>query len=246
MGIQIIQKENQAFGSFNQGEIVENKPIGFPQDGGQTKTYSTLFYWAHATSKKGSTIGLHPHKGFEIVTYVIEGKIKHYDTKTDQWTTLEQGSFQVIKSGSGIAHSEELCDNSAIFQIWFDPDISKSLYNDAKYNDYKSSDLPVKTNGQINMKTIVGKNSPVKLDTPGISIREIELKENYTLPLESENTYSIYLIHGAVKLNNDPLNEDDFVIINNEKELKIECSSLSNLFIIESPKKPTYKTYTND
>lgn len=43
--IQVILKEDQASGAFNNGEILENKPIGFPQDGGQTKPYSNLFYW---------------------------------------------------------------------------------------------------------------------------------------------------------------------------------------------------------
>ena len=42
---------------------------------------SNLFYWAHATATKDSTIGLHPHKGFEILTYVLKGKIRHYDLK---------------------------------------------------------------------------------------------------------------------------------------------------------------------
>jgi len=42
--ISIFQKQNQASGSFNNGEILEKKPIGFPQDGGETKPYSNLFY----------------------------------------------------------------------------------------------------------------------------------------------------------------------------------------------------------
>jgi len=33
MSIQIINKESQAYGAFNGGEIVENKPIGFPREG---------------------------------------------------------------------------------------------------------------------------------------------------------------------------------------------------------------------
>ena len=48
MSISIYTKENQADGNFNYGEILEKKPIGFPQDGGKLKPYSNLFYWAHA------------------------------------------------------------------------------------------------------------------------------------------------------------------------------------------------------
>ena len=72
----------QASGNFNFGEILEKKPIGFPQDGGLLKPFSNLFYWAHAwTPGKRSTIGLHPHQGFEICTFVLKGSINHYDTQ---------------------------------------------------------------------------------------------------------------------------------------------------------------------
>ena len=70
MSVEIFTKEQQARGSFNNGEILEYKPIGFPQDGGFLKPYSNLFYWAHAwTPGEKSTIGLHPHQGFETVSY---------------------------------------------------------------------------------------------------------------------------------------------------------------------------------
>ena len=48
---------NQAYGEFNGGDIIENKPLGFPQDRGKLKPYSNLFYWAHASAKKDSIIG---------------------------------------------------------------------------------------------------------------------------------------------------------------------------------------------
>ena len=43
MGIIVYEKSDQASGSFNQGEILEKKPIGFPQDGGRLKPYSNIF-----------------------------------------------------------------------------------------------------------------------------------------------------------------------------------------------------------
>ena len=73
MSIQIINKESQAYGAFNGGEIVENKPIGFPIEEGPTKPYSSLFYLANAIAKVDSTIGLHPHEGFEIMSFVLKG-----------------------------------------------------------------------------------------------------------------------------------------------------------------------------
>ena len=117
MPVEIFKKNQQASGSFNNGEILENKPIGFPQDGGQLKPYSNLFYWAHAwTPDKKSTIGLHPHQGFEICSFVLKGNINHFDTKQNKWIPLKEGDVQIIRAGNGISHAEEIDDNSEILK----------------------------------------------------------------------------------------------------------------------------------
>ena len=245
MGIQIIKKNDQAFGSFNNGEIIENKPIGFPQDGGKTKPYSNLFYWAHASAKVGSTIGLHPHRGFEIVSYVLKGTIRHYDTKTDKWWSLDQGDLQVIKSGNGISHSEELKSNSVIFQIWFDPNISKSLYKEAEYKDYESSSFPLDHENNLSIKTIVGKNSPANLDTEGIHMEEIIIKENTERSINSKNTYSIYVLEGTCMMNDIQIEQDDFIKVQELNKLSFEVEMPVKIFAITSPKTPSYKSYYN-
>ena len=140
MPVEIFNRNQQANGSFNNGEILENKPIGFPQDGGQLKPYSNLFYWAHAwTPNKKSTIGLHPHQGFEICSFILKGNINHFDTKQNKWIPLKEGDVQIIRAGNGISHAEEVDYNSEIFQIWFDPNLSKTLSISPSYDDYKSN-----------------------------------------------------------------------------------------------------------
>ena len=48
--IEVYKKNEQAYGEFNNGEIIENKPIGFPGENNSLKAYSNLFYWAHASA----------------------------------------------------------------------------------------------------------------------------------------------------------------------------------------------------
>ena len=72
------------------------------------KPYSNLFYWAHAWSDKGSLIGEHPHKAFEILSFVLEGDIEHYDSKLRGWKPLQKGDVQIIRAGSGISHAEKI------------------------------------------------------------------------------------------------------------------------------------------
>lgn len=245
MSVKVVRHKDQAKGSFNNGAILENKPIGFPQDGGTQAAYSNLFYWAHAYTTKGSTIGLHPHRGFEIISYVLTGAIKHYDTKTDKWWDLSTGGLQVIKSGSGISHSEEITKDSSIFQIWLDPNLSKSLSKPAEYRDYTTKDFPIENNEYRAVKTIIGEGSTAHLDTEGIEIEEITLKNKYTKVLKPTNTYSIYILQGTLTLNNQQLHKNDFAIITEEEELRIEGEKDSKLFILSSPNTPSYKTYIN-
>ena len=79
-----------------------------------------MFYWAHAwTPGNKSTIGLHPHQGFEICNFVLNGNINHFDTKQNKWIPLSEGDVQIIRAGNGISHAEG-GNHSEIFQIWFD------------------------------------------------------------------------------------------------------------------------------
>ena len=80
MGISVYEKSDQASGSFNQGEILEKKPIGFPQDGGKLKPYSNIFYWAHAFDSLLSInflrISLLVSLSFEATKVLIEKDLK--------------------------------------------------------------------------------------------------------------------------------------------------------------------------
>ena len=243
--IQVIVKKDQANGAFNNGEILESKPIGFAQDGGQTKPYSNLFYWAHAwTTNKSSTIGLHPHQGFEICSFVLKGYINHFDNQLNSWIRLEEGDVQVIRSGNGISHSEEIGEKSEIFQIWFDPDISKTLLNDATYDDYKKDDFKIVESDNYTKKIIKGDSSPVKLISENITINELfynsgTFKHNLSLDLVS----SIFVIDGEGQFNNQIIKKGDFIVIEDEETLKIKSDSHIKLFEITSPKNLSYPTY---
>ena len=237
--IKIYPKKNQAYGEFNNGEIIENKPIGFPQDKGPVKPYSNLFYWAFAKADSESTIGLHPHKGFEIMSFVLNGSIDHYDTKINKWLTLKKGDVQLIKSGSGIYHSEKLHKHSSIFQIWFDPNIAKSINTPPQYQDFKSNNF--KFSG--NRKYYVGNNSPIKLDSENIQIFKLKTSKNTVFCVPETLMYSIYCLNNSFKLNNITIEKNDFIIINNEKIVSISVKTPIELFIISSNKFISYKTY---
>ncbi len=243
MSITVISKERQGIGAFNGGEIIENKPIGFPQDGGEGKPYSNLFYWAYAEAKKESTIGLHPHQGFEIMSFVLNGSIRHYDTKLKKWRSLNAGDAQIIRAGNGISHAEHMGKDSVMFQIWVDPDLNKTLQQAATYSDYKSEDFPVQSHNGYTIKTYSGQGAPLMMDTPGMAIKEIFFDSSFEFKIKNDKIYSIYVRKGNLKINESSAQQDDFIIVEDMEKLNIESDESGILFIIESLKKPNYQTY---
>lgn len=248
MSIRIIPKSQQGYGAFNGGEIVENKPIGFPQDQSSIRPYSNLFYWAHARAIVDSTIGLHPHQGFEICSFVLRGEIRHYDTKLREWRPLQAGDVQIIRAGNGISHSEWMGKDAEMFQIWFDPNLQATLSKPASYDDYRGADFPEKTLGAARIKTLVGEGSPFRMDTPGIEVLRIELAAGASLRLDAEQDkiYSTYLLEGNASINGEAMQQFDFALATKLATFELDAPLTDVvIFIIASPATPGYRTYAS-
>lgn len=239
MSIQIISKENQAYGVFNGGEIVENKPIGFPREGGPTKPYSSLFYWANAIAEVDSTIGLHPHQGFEIMSFILDGTIRHYDTKLKDWKELNIGDAQIIRAGNGISHAEHMNKNSRMFQIWVDPNLNKTMQQPASYSDYKASDIPTSSHGDVAKIHYAGDKGIMQLDTTNVQIEKWKLDGSYILS-DIKHILSIYVLTNDIMVNGNKAVKDDFIIVNGKSA---EFVGKAELFVISSARTLDYETY---
>ncbi len=239
MSIQIINKENQAYGAFNGGEIVENKPIGFPREGGHTKPYSSLFYWANAIAKADSTIGLHPHEGFEIMSFVIEGTIRHYDTQLKDWKELNVGDAQIIRAGNGISHAEHMAKDGRMFQIWVDPNLKKTMQQPASYNDYPAAEIPSSVQGDLKILHYAGDQGIMQLDTDNISIQRWELNGSHSIE-EINTIHSLYVLSGKISINGKDAKTDDFIIVEGEVA---QLTGEGELFVISTGQTLDYETY---
>ncbi len=244
MPITIITEKDQARGQFNGGAILEKKPIGFPREGGKLRPYSNIFYWADAWSENGSTIGEHPHKGFEIMSFVVKGRIEHYDNYYREWRPLSEGSAQIIRSGSGITHAEHLHAGSEMFQIWLDPDLQQTLNQPATYSDYPADAFPVEeTNGQT-IKTYKGEGAPLEMDTKGVTIKEITFaKGEHQLPVTNNTVLSCFVMDGTPNVDGQELEPGVFFTVQDEASFHLKVDDRARLFIIESPVELSYKTY---
>ncbi len=239
-----VPRNNQANGQSNAGKILEKKPIGFRQDDGLLRPYSNLFYWAHAWSETGSTINEHPHKGFEILTFVLRGEIEHYNNKIKNWKKLTVGDVQIIRAGNGIIHAEKMLPNSAMFQIWFDPNLERTMNRPASYDVYSSETFPINIQQGRSTKIFKGNMAPIEMKTENVSIKEISLSEKkHNIELLEKNVFSAFILEGKIVVDEQVMKQDDFFIVKNQNDFEIAVLIDCRLFVVETPLKPGYKTY---
>jgi redox-sensitive bicupin YhaK (pirin superfamily) len=192
-----LSPDQQGTGAFDGGRITEVKPIGFPHEPSGARRIGPLFYWAWATAKGYGKIGLHPHKGFEIMSYVLEGEIGHRDT-LGTLSRVKTGGAQVMQTGSGVSHEEEtLGDHTEFFQIWFEPDLQEAVRRSPTYREFHHGDFPVGTKDGVTTKSIIGDGGPVSLVAP-VTMQEISVSEGNQLvrTLTKGNSLAALVIAG--------------------------------------------------
>jgi hypothetical protein len=86
----------------------------------------------------------HPHRGFETITYMIQGRMRHRDS-VGNVGLLEPGSVQWMTAGRGVIHSEmpEQKDGAMEgFQLWLNLP-AKDKMREPWYRDISPADVPV-------------------------------------------------------------------------------------------------------
>ena len=86
----------------------------------------------------------HPHRGFETVTIMLDGRMRHHDS-VGNVGLLEPGSVQWMTAGRGIVHSEmpeQEAGRMAGFQLWLNL-AAKDKMTAPEYRDIPSAAVPV-------------------------------------------------------------------------------------------------------
>ncbi|MDR6552574.1 pirin family protein [Paenibacillus qinlingensis] len=165
MSMHIYSAGEQGVGAFDGGKFVEQRAISFPGEKTAVDRVGPLFYWAWGKASDVSEIGMHPHKAFEILTYVIDGLVEHRDS-LGSLETVTNGGAQVIQAGSGVHHSEAFRKaGSEAMQIWFEPHLSETVKKPATYHQYEHDQFPVHQQAGAALKTVIGAEAPIQLDT---------------------------------------------------------------------------------
>lgn len=122
----------------------------------------------------------HPHRGFETITYMLHGKMRHIDS-TGRESVLESGGIQRMTAGRGLVHSEMPEMEKGLmwgYQVWVNlPSANKMMQ--PSYEDTPSDKIPrvVMEYGQVKVicGEFEGQAGPVRIVVP-FDFLDVELK----------------------------------------------------------------------
>lgn len=248
MRIRLYTPAMQGKGKFDGGNIMEQKPIGFPGEGSVINRVGPLYYWAWAQTPKEGYIPPHPHYGFEIMTYVLQGTAEHGDSLGTRSMVCE-GGVQVIKAGSGVSHEERFFGpDMEAFQIWFEPDLKLEAKKQPAYEQYAHDEFPVKEQNGIRAKQILGEGSPIKL-TADARMWDVELEPGraYGHVLNKGATLAALAVRGAGSWkeegHEEAFHERDFMLLTSDREAEISLHAGKEpvrMILIEVPERVQY------
>ncbi|KAK7304278.1 hypothetical protein VNO77_45145 [Canavalia gladiata] len=142
----------------------------------------------------------HPHRGFETVTYVLEGGITHQDFAGHKGT-IRTGDVQWMTAGRGIVHSEMPAEaNNKGLQLWINLS-AKDKMIEPNYQELQRESIPKAERDGVEVRVIAGEamgvHSPVYTRTPStfLDFSLIPGSEWHQSVPESWNSF-VYIIEG--------------------------------------------------
>jgi redox-sensitive bicupin YhaK (pirin superfamily) len=183
----------------------------------------------------------HPHRGFETVTYMLSGRMRHRDSAGHEGL-LESGGVQWMTAGRGVIHSELPEQQDGVmegFQLWLNLPAERKLC-EPWYRDFPGAAIPeYLTSGGVIVRVIAGNSNGVA----GAVIREVTEPLYLDVHLPAGATFStaladthnafIYVYRGAVQVGDTQVEACRMGILGNSGDgVTVSASADSRLILI--------------
>ncbi|KAL3632699.1 hypothetical protein CASFOL_025683 [Castilleja foliolosa] len=143
----------------------------------------------------------HPHRGFETVTYMLQGSVTHEDFEGHKGT-IEAGDLQWMTAGRGIVHSEMAASEGTNkgLQLWINLS-SRYKMIEPRYQELKGEDILQAKKDGVKVRVIAGESlgieSPIYTRTPTMFL-DFTLKPGSVIrqPIPSSWNAFAYVLDG--------------------------------------------------
>ena len=145
---------------------------------------------------------MHPHRGIETITYLVEGQIDHQDSLGNKGV-ISDGSSQWMTAGSGILHQEmpQAQPRMLGFQLWLNLP-AKDKMTEPKYFDIQPGNIPtVVEDGRV-IRIISGEYAGIRGVKPHhiqATLMDISLEagRSIDIPVPADETVFLFLLQNA-------------------------------------------------
>ncbi|WP_343527732.1 pirin family protein [Sphingomonas sp.] len=212
------------------GDLTTRRPVPGP---GLDQIDPFLFLNHHgpqtyAPGNAGLPFGPHPHRGFETVTFILDGSLAHYDTGGHE-SIIETGGVQWMTAGSGLVHAElsppafkRDGGPMEILQLWVNLPARLKM-TDPRYigvSRDRIPSLPLPNGaGQLNLVSgaFDGAVGPIEsLTDVFMSTVELNGGASVTLPVPASRSVFLYVVRGAIRIDGVDVDRWNLVRMNDD------------------------------
>lgn len=195
----------------------------------------------------GKAVGApwHPHRGFETVTYLLEGEMEHEDSSGSKGT-LTPGDVQWMTAGKGIIHSEMPTSKMMLeggmmhgFQIWVNLPAKDKMMN-PRYQDISAAESPIAERNGVWARVVAGECMGIEssLDTViPITYVHVKMEEGSVLnkDLELDLNGMIYVFKGEIEIEGKIVSDGSLALLSNGTTVEIKAKHNSQYLILAGP-----------
>lgn len=150
----------------------------------------------------------HPHRGFETITYMLAGRMRHRDSAGHEGL-LQNGGVQWMTAGRGVIHSEIPEQEGGVmegFQLWLNLPAQRKM-SEPWYRDFPSADIPeYTTRTGVTVRVIAGESNGVagavqrEFTEPLYLDIHVPAGASFATAIPAKHNAFIYVYRGAVEV----------------------------------------------
>jgi len=197
-------------------------------------TFGPLRVFNHDTVKGGGGFPTHSHREMEIVTYVLDGALRHKDS-TGGAGLIHAGEVQRMTAGTGVAHSEFNAsekDAVRLLQMWVLPE------REGLTPSYEQKQFTTEQRAGALLPIASGQDAPgaVKIHQDvTFYVSRLRAGDSVAHELKPERRAFLYVIDGEVTLNGEKLSAGDQARVTDVRKLEIAGTRASEIILIDLP-----------
>jgi quercetin 2,3-dioxygenase len=182
----------------------------------------------------------HPHRGFETVTYMLDGRMRHRDNHGHEGV-LVPGSVQWMTAGRGIVHSEmpeQQEGRMRGFQLWLNLP-ARDKMTEPKYQEFGPERIPVATPAPgVSVKVIAGEVGAVKgpIEQPATDPTYLDVGLSagtaYTHALPEQHAAFLYVFEGAVQIGSNVIKAGEMVVLSEGSAVHLSADEDSRAILV--------------